>query len=1397
MTNNQLEKPIIAIANNEDDNTKLNQSYQYNKNIFEKTTKENDKSFKETKINNSHILLSLADLNVKNMLESFLTHAEQDLQSDGEIKNKIEKLKNTIITEEEFIKKKTLGLNDTFESDFENHLNVLKHKKRSSIFKNKGKKKDEDKDFIKKDSKKKKISFHQNTNFSSKKYSANNLESNYRKNIKTSVPEKKKNSYNRFDSFNFLRKSTPLLEHDNYSNHILSNNTTIRRGSTFSHLSDNSQTYVENIFKESVNNPIFLENDNDDVPENIRNILKNNQKTLKQFDGFVNKLKHTILYTNTEEKKLLNFNLESSSDSSKNIDEIIHQNTNILNKSKEKKKEEEEENKIKYSENQDEKEHLYRHLLKKLDLVYDTDSEEEDMDLKIHSCFTKLYILPDSTTKIIFDGILFCLVLYSMYIIPYNLAFPEYNENKNKIKKMLICDIIIDFYYILDILCCCITAYTDIIEEKIVSSFSKIVKRYLQGYFFFDIVGAIPINTILDIQDLNFIGNYQIFSYYFRLIYLFKLFRLIKSFKVLLDNAFLIELLNFLNYITGSLYMEKYYRTFLSIFSTFYSFHLFGCIFIFIGKNNSPNWIINQGFDSKDNLDIYIASIYFVCATVFSVGYGDIVSSNFSERFFNVIMLTLGMLIYSWMVSAISNYFMDNDVNIIKYKKNMNLLLDIRITHDNFPDNLYQKIIRHLNYKKDNDNLNYNAIFDNLPVIMRNNLIFEMYKPVIDNLVFFKNIDNQDFILKVILCFKSLYAIKGDILINDGDFVDEIIFVKKGSLAVEFPLPIVFNPKNALLFGKQSSNLSNKEKYNNISILKSENTEKDSSTTKDRKSNLNNYRFSRTGVFMKRKKKKKNLQTSLNKPHVKLIEIRKNEHFGDIIMFLNKRSPLSLRVKSQKAELFLLLKTDAIEISVNYPKIWKKILKNSLHNIQQIDVLINKYLKFFFVNYHKPKKETIEFLKQKTVEKKKSNSDNEEIKKFFEIKRRSQIIALEESDGSSAEKNVQDFLSKKQKSSKNYQTSRSNIIDETSLDEFLSEDIIKNDSPDELEKENKDIINSNNNNKINIDNNINNNIINDNNYRSDNINNVNKYNINEEFKKNEISLKNDFLFKRIKNKFSDLKIKNFNFSIPEIEQNILSKKEILYSPPLIQRVFEIPKRNNFLDKNKIENENKSFLSFQKSLNSEENEKNNNKSMSNNNDSFLNKSKSSQTKNIFYRFSTENKLNNIGRRKSNITNTKKINSTEINSLNAEKIDSLNKKTEQKRKKYREKTANLKKSVFEEPSVNFFDIRTKSSSNNRLNYVHKKSLYKKDNFSTKSSTKSLIHKKSFNAENKNKAFDNINANKGRRKSQWNIINDNIKESGQNLKNPEEFYSNVFSKMINQRKNSTDKSNDSNEN
>ena len=71
-------------------------------------------------------------------------------------------------------------------------------------------------------------------------------------------------------------------------------------------------------------------------------------------------------------------------------------------------------------------------------------------------------------------------------------------------------------------------------------------------------------------------------------------------------------------------------------------------------------------------------------------------------------------------------------------------------------------------------------------------------------------------------------------------------------------------------------------------------------------------------------------------------------------------------------------------------------------------------------------------------------------------------------------------------------------------------------------------------------------------------------NINDEFKRNEIILKTNFLFKRIKNKFSNLQIiHNENFTMPIIEnKDIINENELIIlgknkivSPPLRYRII--------------------------------------------------------------------------------------------------------------------------------------------------------------------------------------------------------------------------------------------------
>ncbi len=82
--------------------------------------------------------------------------------------------------------------------------------------------------------------------------------------------------------------------------------------------------------------------------------------------------------------------------------------------------------------------------------------------------------------------------------------------------------------------------------------------------------------------------------------------------------------------------------------------------------------------------------------------------------------------------------------------------------------------------------------------------------------------------------------------------------------------------------------------------------------------------------------------------NLKILDIRKNEHFGDVLMFSNERSPLCAIVKSRKAELFYLNKKDAIEISKSYSLIWQKIQQKSIFNMKQIRRLMSRLEKIFY-----------------------------------------------------------------------------------------------------------------------------------------------------------------------------------------------------------------------------------------------------------------------------------------------------------------------------------------------------------------------------------------------------------------------------------------------------------------
>ena len=232
------------------------------------------------------------------------------------------------------------------------------------------------------------------------------------------------------------------------------------------------------------------------------------------------------------------------------------------------------------------------------------------------------------------------------------------------------------------------------------------------------------------------------------------------------------------------------------IFLSFLNFS--SCIFIFIGRNIYESWIFYDGLQTKSFIDIYIASIYYLMMTVTTVGYGDVIGKSTREILFQIIMVIIGTCIYSWLISTVSNYVKKmNEKNII-YQEKMKVLEDIRLNSPNLSEKLYNKILKLLNYRKyHEEETGKNIILENLPNSLRHTLIIDMYKNYINGFSFFKGVENREFIVKVISKLTPIFGSKGDILIQEGEYIEEIIFIKNGTLSLEVWIDMA-NPEDSI-----------------------------------------------------------------------------------------------------------------------------------------------------------------------------------------------------------------------------------------------------------------------------------------------------------------------------------------------------------------------------------------------------------------------------------------------------------------------------------------------------------------------------------------------------------------------------------------------------------------------
>lgn len=100
---------------------------------------------------------------------------------------------------------------------------------------------------------------------------------------------------------------------------------------------------------------------------------------------------------------------------------------------------------------------------------------------------SKFLFLHYSQLKAVWDWWILILTFYIAIMIPYNVAFQRYN----RVRDIIIFDMVIELFFILDIVVHFRTTYVDQ-SGRIIYDQKAIAFKYLKGWFILDFLAALP-----------------------------------------------------------------------------------------------------------------------------------------------------------------------------------------------------------------------------------------------------------------------------------------------------------------------------------------------------------------------------------------------------------------------------------------------------------------------------------------------------------------------------------------------------------------------------------------------------------------------------------------------------------------------------------------------------------------------------------------------------------------------------------------------------------------------------------------------------------------------------------------------------------------------------------------
>jgi len=263
-------------------------------------------------------------------------------------------------------------------------------------------------------------------------------------------------------------------------------------------------------------------------------------------------------------------------------------------------------------------------------------------------------ISPNSLFRLLWNVIIFILAISTALFLPIRMAFMDETDIA---KGYLYFDLFTDFIFIVDIGLQFFFVEEDVNGEIIVD-IKKLAVSYLKSWFAIDMIASIPVSLILflskksdidhSIASIRFLKLTK-FTRLYRLLSLFKMIKLLKNHKHLEVAVSYLHVSSDIKQIISSL------------IRLVFLLHIVGCTYAIVAlmtaQDHMTSWINSQGIDDESVTTRYIAACYWAVVTISTVGYGDITPTNEAEVLATIILVFIGVSMYSYIISRLTSIF--------------------------------------------------------------------------------------------------------------------------------------------------------------------------------------------------------------------------------------------------------------------------------------------------------------------------------------------------------------------------------------------------------------------------------------------------------------------------------------------------------------------------------------------------------------------------------------------------------------------------------------------------------------------------------------------------------------------------------------------------------------------